>query len=72
MDKKVEITVMQRAGKPCIVVLNNFMICGSFPSEAHPILETKVPLKDIAMAFSANDLQEMLEFRRTMANPSSK
>lgn len=63
IDKRVELTVMKHGNGSSVVVLNSRMICGEFPASAKPVVERTVRLRDIADAFSADDLKEMLEYR---------
>lgn len=66
MTKKIPLFVGRKKNKYHVVVLNNYLICGTFPHEAEPVLEVNIPLKDIAYAFSVDELFDMLEIRKAM------
>ena len=51
-----------------VVSLNNYLVKGSFPNSANPIMETQVSMESIASAFTPTELREMLEYCENLPN----
>lgn len=64
-DKKFDIVIM-KLDKSRLIGINNYLVHGSFPNEATVEYECKVPLKNMAMAFSVDELEEMLAYRKAL------
>ena len=52
---KVPFTIMRHSNGGFVVVLNDYLVKGSFPSSASPVLETDVALEDLADALATID-----------------
>lgn len=64
MSKKVNLEVMKLGRYTHLIVLNNHLVYGEFPNSATTILEQSIPMERIADAFSVNDLEAMLAYRK--------
>lgn len=64
MSKKVNITVMKLGRYTHLIVLNDHLVHGEFPNSATTILEQSIPMERIADAFSVNELEAMLAYRK--------
>lgn len=63
--KKVPLYI-GRHNKNCHVVgLNNRLVYGTLPNTATPVLELNIAMEEIAQAFSLQELEEMVEYRKT-------
>lgn len=60
---KVPFTIMRRSNGGFVVVLNDYLVKGSFPSSASTVLETDVALEDLADALAISELKDMLDYR---------
>ena len=49
-----------------VVSLNDYLVKGSFPNSATPIMETQISMESIASAFTPTELQEMLEYCKNL------
>lgn len=64
MSKKVNITVMKLGRYSHLIVLNDHLVHGEFPNSATTVLEESIPMEKIADAFSVNELEAMLAYRK--------
>lgn len=64
MSKKVNITVMKLGRYSHLIVLNDHLVHGEFPNSATTVLEQSIPMEKIADAFSVNELEAMLAYRK--------
>lgn len=64
MSKKVNITVMKLGRYSHLIVLNDHLVHGEFPNSATTIIEQSIPMERIADAFSVNELEAMLAYRK--------
>lgn len=64
MSKKVNIAVMKLGRYTHLIVLNDHLVHGEFPNSATTILEQSIPMEKIADAFSVNELEAMLAYRK--------
>lgn len=62
-DKKFEVCIMRR-GNSRLIALNSHLIHGEFPNSASVEYESTIPLKRLADAFSVDDLESMLAYRK--------
>ena len=60
---KVPFTIMRHSNGGFVVVLNDHLVKGSFPSSASTVLETDVALEDLADALAPSELKDMLDYR---------
>lgn len=60
---KVPFTIMRHSNGGFVVVLNDYLVKGSFPNSAAPVLETDVALEDLANALAITELKDMLDYR---------
>lgn len=60
---KVPFAIMRHSNGGFDVVLNNYLIKGSFPNSAKTLLETDVTLEDLADALAISELKDMLDYR---------
>ena len=60
---RVPFTIMRHSNGAFVVVLNNYLVKGLFPSSASPVLETDVALEDLADALAITELKDMLDYR---------
>lgn len=63
-DKKVPLVLMKRGRGAHLVALNNTLVYGEFPSSASSVFETSISLARIANAFSVQELEDMLKYRK--------
>lgn len=64
MSKKVNLAVMKLGKYAHLIVLNDHLVHGEFPNSATTILEQSIPMEKIADAFSVNELEAMLAYRK--------
>lgn len=64
MSKKVNLEVMKLGKYAHLIVLNDHLVHGEFPNSATTILEQSIPMERIADAFSVNELEAMLAYRK--------
>ena len=60
---RVPFTIMRHSNGGLVVVLNDYLVKGSFPSSASTVLETDVALEDLADALAITELRDMLDYR---------
>lgn len=60
---KVPFTIMRHSNGGFVVILNDYLVKGSFPSSASTVLETDVALEDLADALAPSELKDMLDYR---------
>ena len=60
---KVPFAIMRHSNGGFVVMLNDYLVKGSFPSSASPLLETDVALEDLADALAITELKDMLDYR---------
>lgn len=64
MSKKINLEVMKLGKYAHLFVLNNHLVYGEFPNSATTIIEQSIPMERIADAFSVNELEAMLAYRK--------
>lgn len=64
MSKKINLEVMKLGKYAHLIALNNHLVYGEFPNSATTILEKNIPMERIADAFSVNELEAMLAYRK--------
>lgn len=60
---KVPFSIMRHSNGEFVVVLNDYLVKGSFPNSASSVLDTDLALEDLADALSPSELKDMLDYR---------
>ena len=66
-DKKFDVCIMRR-GQSRLIALNSCLVHGEFTNSASVEYESTIPLKRLADAFSVDDLETMLAYRKGRHN----
>lgn len=61
--KKVNLTIMRHSNGSTLVIMNDRLVKGEFPNTARTVLETEIPMEEIAQAFSTSELTWMLNYK---------
>lgn len=61
--KKVNLTIMRHSNGSTLVIMNNRLVKGEFPNTARTVVETEIPMEEIAQAFSTSELTWMLNYK---------
>lgn len=61
--KKVNLTIMCHSNGSTLVIMNDRLVKGEFPNTARTVVETEIPMEEIAQAFSPSELTWMLNYR---------
>lgn len=61
--KKVNLTIMRHSNGSTLVIMNDRLVKGEFPNTARTVVETEIPMEEIAQAFSTSELTWMLNYK---------
>lgn len=61
--KKVNLAIMRHSNGSTLVIMNDRLVKGEFPNTARTVVETEIPMEEIAQAFSTSELTWMLNYR---------